>query len=470
VFVNVDVELGPMIPILVLQCESRDNFTRLTVLTWLTEFINLGKGKLLPFVADILGSAIQCISDAEKEIRQKSEYTNEILLNLVQSTDEQLPLGPLLAKITLQLANKWVPSRLAALRWIKMLLGKSPGQFLGHLSELFPALLRTLQDPDDAVVSLDLQVLAGLSLDSSGKLDNKNFNAVLNHIIKLFSENRKFLEQRGALIIRNLCELLEAENIYTNIATILRNNSPSAAAVAAVTESKETSSNNDDKHPEQLQLDLDFISLMVQTLNLILLTSNELHSLRNKLKNSLSSAEGKALFKQIYSTWCYSSVSLLCLCLFASAYDLAALLVVNLSEAEITVGTLMQIDKLVQLLESPIFINLRLQLLEPQRNSALIKSLYGVLMLLPQSAAYQALQNRLLSVTTIVHINNSNTNSNPSSNQHNSLKVTQSQQEINDFLALFKQIQAKFSAKRLKQLSESSLLTKSQPLTTEDKK
>lgn len=45
-----------------------------------------------------------------------------------------------------------------------------------------------------------------------------------------------------------------------------------------------------------------------------------------------------------------------------------------------------QVDKLVQLLESPIFLRLRLQLLDVDSPSypALLKSLYGILMLLPQ--------------------------------------------------------------------------------------
>ena len=51
---------------------------------------------------------------------------------------------------------------------------------------------------------------------------------------------------------------------------------------------------------------------------------------------------------------------------------------------QVTVGFLVELDKLTQLLESPIFTYLRLQLLEPQRYAYLVKALYGVLMLLPQ--------------------------------------------------------------------------------------
>jgi len=61
----------------------------------------------------------------------------------------------------------------------------------------------------------------------------------------------------------------------------------------------------------------------------------------------------------------------------------------------------MEIDKLVQLLESPIFLHLRLQLLEPEKFPFLFKTLYGLLMLLPQTAAFTTLRNRLTTVTTI---------------------------------------------------------------------
>ena len=81
---------------------------------------------------------------------------------------------------------------------------------------------------------------------------------------------------------------------------------------------------------------------------------------------------------------------------------------------------LIQIDKLVQLLESPVFTcemltelhsqtakyitDLRLQLLEPEKYPHLYKCLYGLLMLLPQSSAFAALKNRLNSVSAIGYL------------------------------------------------------------------
>lgn len=83
---------------------------------------------------------------------------------------------------------------------------------------------------------------------------------------------------------------------------------------------------------------------------------------------------------------------------------------------------LVQIDKLVQLIESPVFTcqfyhnvpcnggltwnawnlisDLRLQLLEPEKYPYLFKCLYGLLMLLPQSSAFVSLRNRLNAVNS----------------------------------------------------------------------
>ena len=49
-------------------------------------------------------------------------------------------------------------------------------------------------------------------------------------------------------------------------------------------------------------------------------------------------------------------------------------------------------------------LDLRLQLLEPERFPHLYKCLYGLLMLLPQSSAFAALKNRLGSVSAIGYL------------------------------------------------------------------
>jgi len=82
--------------------------------------------------------------------------------------------------------------------------------------------------------------------------------------------------------------------------------------------------------------------------------------------------EGQTFFVALFRSWCYNAVATFSLCLLAQAYEqaynLLQILFVPLSsevfwpglmlcsaELEMTVNMLIQIDKLVQLLESPVF-------------------------------------------------------------------------------------------------------------------
>ena len=105
--------------------------------------------------------------------------------------------------------------------------------------------------------------------------------------------------------------------------------------------------------------------------------------------------DGFSLFSSLYQSWCHNPISCFTLCLLCEAFEHAANLMTLFGDIEITVSLLIQTDKLVQLLESPIFTSLRLKLLEPDRYPHLYKCLFGILMLLPQSSAFATLRNRL---------------------------------------------------------------------------
>ncbi|KAJ7283100.1 hypothetical protein O6H91_Y347800 [Diphasiastrum complanatum] len=189
-------------------------------------------------------------------------------------------------------------------------------------------------------------------------------------LVEKFQTELPLLERRGTLALRRLCVLLGAERVYRELATIL-----------------------------QRDVDIEFATIMVQALNLILLTASELSELRELLKQSLSNSRGADLFVALYSSWCHSPMATVSLCLLAQAYQHASAVIQALGELDINVKFLVQVDKLVRLLETPIFTYMRLQLLEPARYPALLKSLYGILMLLPQqSTAFKILRTRLKTV------------------------------------------------------------------------
>ncbi|XP_069510892.1 protein VAC14 homolog isoform X1 [Ambystoma mexicanum] len=301
-------------------------------------------------------------------------------------------------------------TRIAVLKWLYHLYIKTPRKLFRHTDSLFPILLRTLSDESDEVILKDLEVLAEIASSPAGQTEdqlpcdspdtrpkhselqvpapgkgaqssptgakgieyspstptmNSYFYKFMINLLKRFSSERKLLETRGAFVIRQLCLLLNAENIFHSMADILLQ-----------------------------EEDLKFASIMVQTLNTILLTSSELFQLRNQLKD-LKTPESRNLFCCLYRSWCHNPVATVSLCFLTQNYKHAYDLIQKFGDLEVTVDFLTEVDKLVQLIECPIFTYLRLQLLDVENNPYLIKALYGLLMLLPQSSAFQLLSHRL---------------------------------------------------------------------------
>ncbi len=80
-----------------------------------------------------------------------AEQTNQALLALARDTAKEVERAPLLVGLTRELSSFHVPCRLIALKWINMLLEKSPQEMTRFIGELLPALLRTLSDDSDEV-------------------------------------------------------------------------------------------------------------------------------------------------------------------------------------------------------------------------------------------------------------------------------------------------------------------------------
>jgi hypothetical protein len=119
--------------------------------------------------------------------------------------------------LTLQFLNENEATRVAALSWLIMLHRKAPRKVLAFNDGTFPALLKTLSDPAEAVVTKDLQLLSQISRNS----EDGYFTSFMVNLLQLFSTDRKLLEVRGNLIIRQLCMNLSPERIYRTLADCL---------------------------------------------------------------------------------------------------------------------------------------------------------------------------------------------------------------------------------------------------------
>lgn len=159
------------------------------------------------------------------------------------------------------------------------------------MHETFPVLLKMLSDPAEEVIKANLQLLAQIS---SSAEEDSYFPVFMSNLLQIFSTDRKLLETRGSLIIRQLCSSLNTERIYRTFADLLVKDE-----------------------------DLEFASIMVQNLHTIMITSPELSDFRKRLKN-LETKDGQNLFSDLYRSWCHNAVAAFSLCLLAQAYEHAA--------------------------------------------------------------------------------------------------------------------------------------------------
>lgn len=213
-----------------------------------------------------------------------------------------------------------------------------------------------------------------------------NIQRFIQALYKTFRENELVFEERGTFIILNLCSMIASERVYSSFAEIIK----------------------------EERVDLKFSYNLVQKLNQILLTTQPLFMLRSRLSNDEDPRQADArskLFHNLYLAWCHSPMAAITLCLLTNHHRHANELVMALSRTDITVELMIQVDWIVQLIESPVFASLRLRLLDPNNNHFLIHALYGLLMILPQSDAYRKLSNRLNQVHRFMSLNTLTTHS-----------------------------------------------------------
>ncbi|ENN74689.1 hypothetical protein YQE_08806, partial [Dendroctonus ponderosae] len=426
------VNFGAMINILINHAQEKsDELVQFTAITWIKEFVQLSGRPMLPYISGIFTAILPCLAyetDARRmtDIKETASAVNFTLMKLIslQNSDatnedhaevrpndfedgipQEIDLQSVVDVLIQYLLHNSIQTKVAVLQWIHHLYTKLPSKMVNYIDLLFPALQKTLSDEADQVVQQCLIVIAEVisaptSPSPGTKGKNIYYNKFIVSLLLLFSNDKRLLDERGSFIIRQvlaskskprakdgsffrqLCLLLNAEDIYITLAMILLN-----------------------------ETNLKFASLMVDHLNMILLTSSELFELRNRLKD-LSNEKNRELFLRIYETWCHNPVATVALCLLTQSYshvcDLIKLLYPfnndhdkTYGSIEVTVDFLMEIDKLVQLIESPIFAYLRLELLEVPCDKHLVRALYGLLMLLPQTEAFVILKTRLSCIPSL---------------------------------------------------------------------
>ena len=295
------VAFALLVPILVPQCNVIDQYqhvTSLTAMSWVQETIASGKEQILALCGDLLNGILPGVSHGAPGVEDVARKANTTLVELVKATSEEIPVKGILTAIQSQFSHQRVPTRLAALGWVLALHKRCASQLMSHIPELFPVLIKMLTDAAEDVVRYNLKVLSTLSADET------IFNSLIDSILALFRSDRKLLEHRGNLIVRQLALNMTAERIFRAFAKAL------------------------DVQPDTKDFDFEFAATFIQTLNLILLTSTELHDVRQQLKNLTDGHQD--LFCCLYQSWSHNPAAVLSLCLLSQVYQHASDLIIKL--------------------------------------------------------------------------------------------------------------------------------------------
>lgn len=401
---DVHLDFPKIIEILINNLSCTEPEIQSVVLNWLQTILRISPNNILPFLSKILSVLLKILSDSDPHISEMAKQVNARLIELTTKYDttDKINYGPIVNILTLHFLDSNVTTKIACLDWLILTYSKNPQQLIDHDESTHLTVLKSLSDKDPRLISKALELISDLC-NGSNEAYIKKF---LKNLLKLFKENDKLLKTRSNYIIRQLCAKLSPERIYKTLSSIV-----------------------------EMDDDISFVRMVIYSLTTNLITSPELSSLRKKLR----SGEDWAFFVTLFKSWSYNPISLVSMCLVSENYELAYSVLQNYVDYDLTVNDLLQIDILVQFLESPVFTRLRMQLLEPERYPYLHKCLYGILMVLPQSKAFEILNARLSSVSrlsTSVYNSNNTQKATESAIRASAQKKTQYQVLLDHFKSI----------------------------------
>lgn len=251
---------------------------------WIQSFIAFSQDTVVPFTPRLIGAVLPLLAVDDPAVHDAAVRTNEALLRIIselprpersrapsfdpgddsatfpstssidtaarpQSLDgaalqdmtssqhDPLDYQRTVDELITQLVPDQETTRLASLEWLVMLHTKASDKvrslppaisilrilllapIRSMTPDFFPALLKFLSDQaaSESVIIMDLALISQISRDSN----DSSFRSFMRDLLALFGTDRSLLERRGSLIIRELCQNLDAEKIYRQCAELL---------------------------------------------------------------------------------------------------------------------------------------------------------------------------------------------------------------------------------------------------------
>ncbi|KAL7443113.1 hypothetical protein ACHAXM_008659 [Skeletonema potamos] len=331
----------------------------------------------------------------------KAEYASEFIDCIIYQLVDQPP-GIIVVKSFEVLAKITVPEKGQEHRSIFSALLTSNDNDSPEASST-PSMINPL---DDESANFALGILE----PSRRRLVSRD-RAVFAALIDLHSKNEKLLMDVSK-VIELMCTLQPPEFIFTAFAVELENFIVTKMQQRKkILESPETDTTAIKEELASFSKDLAFVSNFAQQLGLVFFAAPETEQLRREMKdcigykgNSLRDEQRACLFHIIFYTFSHSIVATLSFCLWGGAFLTASSFLQKIDPLDVSLMFYLELDRLVDLIERPIFRHLHLRLLECEDDpyqegsgAMLFRTLKSILMVLPRSTSYMILKERLSS-------------------------------------------------------------------------
>ena len=208
-----------------------------------------------------------------------------------------------------------------------------------------------------------LEILNKISLEKKCIKFNKN---IIEIIIQKLNESPEMINSFGILILKKLVKSINVITLFEEMSGILLENK-----------------------------DIYFVLRMINLFNKFLIMEDEAHDIRNLLSKFGNEIKSKSFFKKLFSLWSFNPFCTLILVLLSNNFELGYSLIKHISKMKLKAEDYIELGQVVQVFESSVFNHVRIKLLNPKKFAYLIKTLYAILLLLPQGQAFDSLNTRL---------------------------------------------------------------------------
>ena len=187
-----------------------------------------------------------------------------------------------------------------------------------------------------------------------------------------------------------------------------------------------------------------FFEKMVCELTDLLLNNNNLTQFRESFL-TLSKEYSDLLFSKLYSFWSIDPISVLILCIGTEKFELAFNIILNFKEVEFNDDMLKKLGRLVEYFQKDNYEYFCQKLLAPSKNIFFIKTLFGILMILPQGVAFDFLNEKLSNVQTLILVEDE-------INEEEMIKkIKKNEIEINNKIKIFLNFQKSQKTKKVEE-------------------